>query len=76
MKKLLLLVSFVAVLGLGAKSIKIKVRELRNALATHADSEIKSWTLLKDLDKRMHNLERKASLYQHDNPQYESNSQE
>jgi len=71
MKKLLFLVSLVAILSLGAKSIKVKVAELRNALATHAQSEIDSWTLLKDLDKRMAKLERKSP-----SPQYENNSQE
>ncbi len=71
MKKLLFLVSLVAVLSLGAKSVKLKVAELRNALATHAKSEIDSWTLLKDLDKRMAKLERKSTY-----PQYENDTQE
>ncbi len=71
MKKLLFLVSIVAVLSLGAKSIKLKVAELRDTLATHAKSEIDSWTLLKDLDKRMAKLEKKSAY-----SQYENDSQE
>ncbi len=67
MKKLLLLVSLIAVVSLGAKSVKLKVTELRKTVAEHAKSEIGSWTLLKDLDKRMSKLERKSAYAQSDN---------
>jgi hypothetical protein len=67
MKKLLLLVSLAAVVSLGAKPVKVKVAELRKTLSEHAQSEIESWTLLKDLDKRMSKLERRSPSPQYDN---------
>ena len=67
MKKEFVLVTLFAVLNLGAKSVKIKVAELRTALAEHAKSEVASWTLLKELDKRMSKLEEKAEQYNNEN---------
>lgn len=42
---------------LKAASIKEKIKELRKALAVHANSEINSWKLLKEIDQRLEGLE-------------------
>ncbi len=63
MKKLLLFISLLAVLSLGAKPIKVKVAELSKTLAEHAKSEIESWNLLKDLDKRLSKMESNSSNF-------------
>ena len=64
MKKLLLLsIALITISGSIAKTIKVKITELRKSIADHAKSENQSWDLLKELDQRVSQVENRYIGY-------------